>query len=50
MFWLPDRCEDAQQAIDALVEEYIAKYQAARQCLKKDHDTLIAFYDFAAGQ
>jgi hypothetical protein len=37
-----------QATIDILVEKYRAKYSRAVECLVKDRDALLAFYDFPA--
>jgi transposase-like protein len=39
---------DAEIAFGAFVESYEVKYEKAAQCLAKDRDTLLAFYDFPA--
>ena len=33
---------------EAFVETYQIKYERAADCLTKDHDALLAFYDFPA--
>jgi putative transposase len=38
----------AELAFDAFIESYTPKYQKAADCLSKDRDTLLAFYDFPA--
>ena len=38
----------AEAAFDAFVESYALKYEKAAECLAKDRDTLLAFYDFPA--
>ena len=38
----------ANQAFDAFVATYEAKYPKAVACLTKDRDALLAFYDFPA--
>jgi transposase-like protein len=38
----------AQQAFDRFVELYKAKYSRATECLVKDREALLAFYDFPA--
>jgi putative transposase len=43
----PTRAE-AEKSFDLFNESYRAKYAAAVECLKKDHDALLAFYDFPA--
>ena len=39
---------EAQAAFDAFVDDYMVKYEKAADCLKKDRDALLAFYDFPA--
>jgi putative transposase len=43
----PDRAT-AEQAISVFAEKYGAKYAKAVECLTKDHETLLAFFDFPA--
>src|SRR3989449_10409907 len=38
----------AELAFDAFIESYTLKYEKAADCLSKDRDTLLAFYDFPA--
>ena len=38
----------AEVAIDVFVEKYDVKYRAAAECLTKDRDTLLTFFDFPA--
>src|SRR4030088_2410259 len=38
----------AELAFDAFVESYALKYERAADCLTKDRDALLAFYDFPA--
>src|SRR3981189_851695 len=40
--------KDALAAFDAFVEIYDIKYEKAVECLTKDRDALLAFYDFPA--
>jgi putative transposase len=40
--------KDAVTAFDAFIETYQVKYQRAADCLVKDRDALLAFYDFPA--
>jgi putative transposase len=40
--------KDAEAAFDRFVELYRVKYDKAVACLQKDHDALLAFYDFPA--
>jgi transposase-like protein len=46
--WMADTREAAQAAFDAFLETYRAKYPKASECLAKDRDELLAFYDFPA--
>jgi putative transposase len=46
--WLSETRENAHKAFDAFLEKYQAKYEAACECLSKDRDVLLAFYDFPA--
>ena len=38
----------AELAFDAFIESYALKYERAADCLSKDRDALLAFYDFPA--
>ena len=40
--------EDAYRAFDSFLEKYREKYPKAAQCLSKDREQLLAFYDFPA--
>jgi putative transposase len=46
--WLADTRENAGKAFDAFVADYQAKYPQATECLAKDRDVLLTFYDFPA--
>ena len=46
--WMAATREDAEKAFDHFLEKYAAKYPAACECLKKDRDVLLTFYDFPA--
>ncbi len=46
--WLNETKEDAQKSFDFFIETYQAKYSNATECLAKDRDELLAFYDFPA--
>ena len=46
--WMAATRADAIRAFDAFVEAYKAKYPKAGECLEKDRDELLAFYDFPA--
>ena len=46
--WMaPDKAE-AQEHFDDFINIYGAKYPQATQCLQKDRDELLTFYDFPA--
>ena len=44
--YLAEKREDAYKAFDSAVERFGAKYPKAMDCLRKDKDELLAFYDF----
>ena len=46
--WMAETKAAAELAFDAFVESYTPKYEKAADCLGKDRDTLLAFYDFPA--
>jgi putative transposase len=46
--WMAETRNDAELAFDAFAEIYGAKYDKAVECLTKDRDVLLAFYDFPA--
>jgi len=46
--WMSDTREHAYEAFDAFVAAYEAKYPKAVECLKKDREELLCFYDFPA--
>ena len=46
--WLAETKSDAERAFDLFVETYQAKYPRAAECLAKDRETLLTFYDFPA--
>ncbi len=46
--WMAETRADAEGAFDAFIETYGLKYEKAAQCLAKDRDALLAFYDFPA--
>ena len=46
--WMAETRTDAEAAFDAFVATYAVKYDKAAECLKKDRDPLLAFYDFPA--
>src|ERR1700756_4213293 len=46
--WMAATRTDAYAAFDRFVTVYAAKYPKATETLKKDRDSLLAFYDFPA--
>jgi putative transposase len=46
--WMAETKKDALAAFDAFVEAWGVKYDKAAECLIKDRDVLLAFYDFPA--
>ena len=46
--WMAETKAAAEAAFDAFVESYELKYEKAADCLAKDRDALLAFYDFPA--
>jgi len=46
--WMAETREDANKAFDIFLEKYGPKYPGACECLKKDRDVLLTFYDFPA--
>jgi transposase-like protein len=47
VYWAPNRvCAEA--AINVFAEKYALKHSKAVECLTKDRETLLAFYDFPA--
>lgn len=46
--WMAPTKADADQAFNLFVATYQAKYPKATECLSKDHDVLLSFYDFPA--
>ena len=46
--WMASTRDNATQAFDLFVETYAAKYPKAANCLVKDRDEPLAFYDFPA--
>jgi putative transposase len=46
--WMAATRADAQQAFDTFLETYRAKYPKAVECLQKDRNVLLAFYNFPA--
>ena len=46
--WMAETREDANTAFDNFLEKYQAKYPGACECLNKDRDVLMTFYDLPA--
>lgn len=46
--WMAPTREDAQRAFDRFITTYGPKYPKAVECLVKDREALLAFYDFPA--
>jgi len=46
--WMAPTRADGHKAFDAFMEMFEAKYPAAVECLKKDREVLLTFYDFPA--
>jgi putative transposase len=46
--WMADTRDHANQAFDLFVKTYEAKYPKATECLAKDRDVLLTFYDYPA--
>jgi putative transposase len=46
--WMADTREAANQAFDSFLATYSAKYSKACECLAKDREELLTFYDFPA--
>jgi putative transposase len=46
--WMAETRKDAEAALDVFIETYSRKYEKAADCVAKDRDALLAFYDFPA--
>jgi transposase-like protein len=46
--WMADNKAEAEKNFDAFIQTYEAKYPKVTDCLKKDRDALLTFYDFPA--
>jgi len=46
--WMAETFAQAEKAFDAFLAKYQAKYEDACECLRKDRDVLLSFYDFPA--
>lgn len=46
--WMSATKVEANKALDAFIKQYSVKYPKATECLLKDRDELLTFYDFPA--
>jgi len=46
--WMAPKKDEAEKQFDNFIEIYGAKYPKAAECLEKDREVLLAFYDFPA--
>ena len=46
--WMAPNKKEAEKNFDTFIETYEAKYPKASECLEKDRDDLLMFYDFPA--
>ena len=46
--WMAETQSDAESAFDFFIQAYGAKYDKAVECLARDRDRLLSFYDFPA--
>ena len=46
--WMAETSKDAEAGFDAFIAAYELKYDKAAECLAKDRQALLAFYDFPA--
>jgi len=46
--WMAETRKAAEAALDGFIETYGIKYEKAVECLTKDREALLAFYDFPA--
>jgi putative transposase len=46
--WMAETRENAEKAVDLFIKTYQLKYAKKTQCLEKDREELLAFYDFPA--
>jgi len=46
--WMAPDKDEAQKHFDDFIEIYNAKYPKAAECLRKERDVLLTFYDFPA--
>ena len=48
MIWMAPEKDEAEKHFDDFIKIYESKYPKATECLKKDRDALLTFYDFPA--
>ena len=46
--WMAETKKTAEKAVSLFAEVFDAKYPGAVECIEKDRDALLAFYDFPA--
>ena len=46
--WMAETREDAEAAFELFLDTYESKYPKACECLEKDREQMLAFYDFPA--
>ena len=46
--WMAETKEEAEKAFDRFLDRFGGKYPKAAECLRKDREDLLAFYDFPA--
>ena len=46
--WMAETRADAQRAFDQFIDTYQDKYPKATECLEKDREELLGFFDFPA--
>jgi putative transposase len=46
--WMAETREQARKALETFLAKYQAKYEGACECLRKDREQLLTFYDFPA--
>ena len=46
--WMAESRDEAGRAFNLFIDSYRAKYPKAAECLARDRDALLAFYDFPA--
>ena len=46
--WMAETRSEAEAAFDAFIEAYALKYEKAAECLAKDREALLSYYDFPA--